>query len=474
MNLLVIAVTFVAAVFLTRAVEGLARRLQIFPKSSYRRRPEERVPLLGGVAVYLVTCASWVYAKQPWTTPLIVSTLPLLIMGVYDDRNEIRGRGKLLVQLLAASVWTSLLPLKSNLFVDLTGSVLVAFPLTVVFIVGVVNAFNFIDGLDGQAPTFAVICALALSAVPGAPFTSLFLAAATAGFLVRNFHPAKIYLGEVGSGILGFTLSALATALPLDTVFFSHFLAVLFLFSVPFSDLVSAVYRRRRRGLSIFTGDREHIHHRLTKLQFGPVRALTVTSSMVLGGALTFVLAFHLTSSSLRYLLFAQSGLILSVLFFGLYWLEKQMSQRLLGVSSQMILQHLAAFAPPPQGSTRQRGFILDLLPYFRELQGEGVLRIREFMHDLMAVMADFTASSEIRSLGAYSLLMIYFDKKDWTPEEIQQVSRRLYDLFEKHRVVRNLQPIPEGVSFLSREEVETILPESGEIKSPANLRVAS
>lgn len=450
--------TFLISVGLTLVIECVASHYGIVPKASYRRKSSEQVPLLGGLAFFLATIPGVFYLAPSWAVPLYAAFLPMLVIGVMDDIREIKGPFKCAAQFLSAFLWVYLSAPEDGFFLRWIDSPYLSVFVAVTFMVGLTNAFNLIDGLDGQAATIAAVCASGLALIaPESPAHWVFVAA-FGGFLVRNFNPAKIYMGEVGSSFLGFSLGALATLSPAAEPHWTHFLAILFLFSVPFSDTVGAYYRRFRSHVSVFTGDREHIHHRLIKLQFTPRQALLVTATMVFCGTLTAVLAFR-SEENTRYVLFAQAGSILTLMFCGAFWLEKRMSQRLLGLSSQLIVRHLSVFAGRVRPGLPKRAIAVDLLPYFRELQAQGILQLQEFLHDLTQTIHAINPEAEVRALGSYSLLIVAHDTTEWSDQEIAAASRKLYDLFHTHRLVKNTKPVPEGVTFCNGERLQKLLP---------------
>jgi len=201
-----------------------------------------------------------------------VGALLILALGVVDDIWRLKATPKFLIEIAiavamyvagvrAATVW---LPFG---IVELGYVAGLAF--TVLWIVGITNAFNLLDGIDGAAAGTAVFALLAVfvtSVALGQPLVALLtvgLAGATLGFLRYNFAPARIYLGDAGSLVLGFLLATLsirgATKGPTLVAIAIPIVA----FALPVMDTLIAVARRALRGAPIFTGDREHLHHRL-------------------------------------------------------------------------------------------------------------------------------------------------------------------------------------------------------------------
>lgn len=458
-----ISISIFLSALLAVIIERVSIRYQITPTSSYRRKSGENVALLGGVGIVIAIMPGLFYFNAKLATPLLFCFLPLFIGGILDDLNELRGRTKLTLQIGAAILWLTVVPMEQNLFFKLTGHTYSAYPLTIAWIVGMTNAFNMIDGIDGQATSFGIIGFAAMAILSNNDPAFWIISAVLIGFLARNFYPARIYLGDVGSHFIGFGLAATSLIIPIQTPDWSHFVGILFLFSVPLSDTVSAIYRRISNDVSLFAGDREHIHHRLIKLRFSAVQALMISCTLAASSTLTGILSFRVEGQA-KFFLFAQSGSILTLTFAGIFLLEKRMSQRLLGLSSQMIAKHISKFEALPASIKNPRALTIDLLPYFRELQGEGALQIHNFLDQLTDWIQLLDGRAQLRSLGSYSLLAVMNSNKSWTEEEIKGCSEQLYKLLHTYRVVRNTKPIPEGVMFLDPFMTREALTRSEEI----------
>lgn len=248
----------------------------------------EPIPRAGGVAILLATAAALLLLGLVWdpvrslirystTTlrPVYLGLLAIAILGVVDDIKRLKAWPKLLVEIgvavalyfagvRAGTVW---LPFG---IVEL-GSVF-GLLFSVLWIVGISNAFNLLDGIDGAAAgaaVFALMAMLVASITLGQPLVALFcaaLAGATLGFLPFNFPPARIYLGDAGSLTLGFALATLAISGATKGPAIVAIAIPMVAFAVPLLDTSIAVIRRAARGAPLFKGDREHLHHRLLAL----------------------------------------------------------------------------------------------------------------------------------------------------------------------------------------------------------------
>jgi UDP-GlcNAc:undecaprenyl-phosphate GlcNAc-1-phosphate transferase len=310
---------FLAAALLSLVLTPLVRRVAI--RLGNVDHPEERrvnaapVPRGGGVAVaiaFLSVAVGGIWLNgQTGDVPVprtIESTelLGLLlggavatVLGVLDDTFQLRARWQFLGQLalvalaIAAGITVNNI---NNPFgpgsISLTGPYAIGF--TGLWIVGMINSINFIDGLDGLSSGIALIAAatlglISLTTVVAQPFIGILcfgLAGALLGFLRWNFHPATIFIGTSGVMFVGYTLAVLAI---LGTAKVAVALLVL---GVPIIDTFWIIVRRLATGRSPFTPDRGHIHHRLLDLGLSHSQTVLVIYGLCLGLAvLTFVLS---------------------------------------------------------------------------------------------------------------------------------------------------------------------------------------
>ena len=283
---LVVAVCSSAA--LTYAVREFARRAGLVDPCNERKVHVNPVPRVGGVAIVLAvglaltaTIALFgsrmVAADGRGLATVIGGALAVHAIGLIDDIRPMRARWKFLAQIvIACGVFLAGLRV-TTLSLPFIGTVelgiVVGMLFTVIWFVGITNAFNLIDGLDGLAAGAALFALTTMFVVAsfngliGAATVTIILAGATVGFLCFNFHPASIFLGDSGSLFLGFMLAGIgllgsqksptviAVAIPIVSL------------GLPVLDTTLAVLRRFLRGQPIFSADRAHIHHRL--LSFG-------------------------------------------------------------------------------------------------------------------------------------------------------------------------------------------------------------
>jgi len=264
------------------------------------------VPRVGGIAMAAGTLLALVLSgdfAQPMPA-YFAGVLVLLLFGVWDDRVTLSAGPKLLGQVIAVLVimqWGDVTIATMTLTDRHELPSWVAWPLTFVFLIGVTNAINLADGLDGLAggTTLLSLSALALLAfTSGTPFVgvvAVVIVGAILGFLRYNTHPARVFMGDGGSQILGFSAGVLAVVLTQDELTPLSSALPLLLLGIPIIDTLMVMTQRLLDGRSPLQADRNHIHHRLLALGFDHHEA--VISIYVLQAGL-FVTAWFLRYES--------------------------------------------------------------------------------------------------------------------------------------------------------------------------------
>lgn len=297
--LVVFAASAVASFVTTPAVRRLSLRLGWIDRPSDRKVHPRPTPTAGGLAIFLgIAVGLGVSRLFPFLSRLfetssdpdaaLAAGLVILVLGVMDDTRGVSALGKLAGQVLAAGLLV-LFGVQLLYFYFPGQGILVlssdlAVPLTVLWVVAMVNAVNLIDGLDGLAAGMVAIGAVAFFAymyrAPGGgadPSTAALLSAVVAGsalgFLPWNFHPAKIFMGDSGAMLLGLMMGVATIAGvgrsatgPSGGDFAAIAIPIavpLLVLAVPFLDVLLAIVRRMRKGLGITHADKQHIHHRL-------------------------------------------------------------------------------------------------------------------------------------------------------------------------------------------------------------------
>jgi UDP-GlcNAc:undecaprenyl-phosphate/decaprenyl-phosphate GlcNAc-1-phosphate transferase len=281
----------------------MAERAALLDHPNERKCHIAPTPVVGGIAMYLGVVASSLLAEMPWQTlgPLAAGASLLVVVGLLDDIRPLGFGIRLLAQCVAASFLTFWGGLTIDSLGDLVGfgpiplGVLSA-PFTVFAIVGLVNAVNMLDGLDGLAASVALVMLLPIGAyasqtgLTSVAVASLLVMACIIGFLLFNYRfpwrdRAPVFMGDAGSNLLGFVVAWAALSLLQHPRSQLPPIAFLWLVAFPVVDALVTMWRRRRKGLSMFAPDCDHVHHVLQRAGFG-VNAtvlLLASSSAVLG-----------------------------------------------------------------------------------------------------------------------------------------------------------------------------------------------
>ncbi|WP_342553061.1 MraY family glycosyltransferase [Paenibacillus sp. FSL R7-0652] len=278
------------ALALTPLVKKFAIRIGAMDTPNARKVHTRIMPRLGGLGIFLafvITVAALLPFVSAWFTTrdmsfvsaFLVGGSIIVLIGALDDRFELSAKVKLLGQIVAASVVVFGFNIRVDFvnipFQDAYSSLetWVSIPLTILWIVGVTNAINLIDGLDGLA---AGVSGIAIGTIAVMSFLMgntmialmcLVLLGSIIGFLFFNFHPAKIFMGDTGSLFLGFSL-AMLSMLGFKQIAVVSFITPLIIIGVPLSDTLFAIIRRAVQRKPIFSPDKGHLHHCLRELGF--------------------------------------------------------------------------------------------------------------------------------------------------------------------------------------------------------------
>ena len=274
-------VPFLLSVLLTPLVKVIASKLGIVARPKEDRWHKKVVPLLGGTSIYVSFLISWLLFLPKSSMPLglIVGATSIFILGLIDDIKGLSPQNKIIGQIVCAS-----LAVIFGVIIKIIPLPIVAIPLTILWIVGIANAFNLLDNMDGLSNGVAVIAAMTLFVCSlmlknyEIANASLILAGATLGFLPYNFYPAKIFMGDCGAMFIGFALACLTiegTWKQASNLFIVLFTPVLAL-AVPIFDTVFVTITRKIDGISIAKGGKDHTSHRLVFLGLPEKKAVII------------------------------------------------------------------------------------------------------------------------------------------------------------------------------------------------------
>lgn len=280
--LLIFIITALLTALFTLLAIHLGQRFSLVDTPGGRRQHSRPIPRIGGLGIFagFFGVALWLFFFAPPTAkhalPLsgvLIGTAFTFIFGLVDDWKEMRAWPQFAAQVIAAviaiaaTVWIEEVTLP---FVGFTRFPwFITYPLTILWITGMMNTVNFLDGLDGLATGVAAIAALLFAAhirrwEPNIALYALAFAGACIGFLPFNFSPARIFLGSAGAMVVGYGLATLSILAP------ARVATALLVMAVPIADTAWQIVIRWRSGRSPFTGDRGHLHFRLLDMGFSP------------------------------------------------------------------------------------------------------------------------------------------------------------------------------------------------------------
>lgn len=286
--LLIILVTTISSFIFTFLAKRIALHVGAMDMPNARKVHKVPMPRCGGLAIFGAFLAGYIFYGEPSTQMLsiLIGAFVIVLTGFIDDINPIRARTKFLFQILAASIvviygktyFSEITFLGLNLDFPIWLSSIIS----ILFIVATANAINLIDGLDGLAAgisliNFATIAIIAyVGKFMGLDITlSLIMFGSTLGFLIHNFPPAKIFMGDCGSLFLGFMI-AVISLLGFKMTTITSLVVPLLILAIPIFDTLLAIFRRILKGESIGKPDKDHLHHQLLKMKFGTKKTILV------------------------------------------------------------------------------------------------------------------------------------------------------------------------------------------------------
>jgi UDP-GlcNAc:undecaprenyl-phosphate GlcNAc-1-phosphate transferase len=277
---------FVIVIVLAPAVGGVARYLRLVDRPAEGERARPGIPRLGGIALFL-----GIFVPAVAFLPLggemrgiVLGAAVATTVGAIDDFRGLAWWQKLGGQVTAAAIPTMYGTWVHRFTFPVVGvhelPSWVGVPLTVLGIVAVMNMVNFLDGLDGLAAGVCAISAgsfclinISLNRWAAAILTAIVFGACL-GFLRHNFYPARIFMGDSGALLLGFTLAAVSVQGLLKTAALATLVLPLLVLAVPVLDTSFVIAKRLRSGEPIYTADARHLHHRFVRLGFSQRRAV--------------------------------------------------------------------------------------------------------------------------------------------------------------------------------------------------------
>lgn len=288
-------IALAAAYIITPQVINLAIKAGALDAPDARKVHTKPIPRMGGLAIYagfvLAVLASMHINHE--IVGLLVGGTFILAVGIIDDIMQLSAKIKLLGQIAAAIVLVMFdirIEWITNPFGDMIYVAYLSIPLTILWVVGLTNTVNLIDGLDGLAAGVSTIASITILLVAlqqnfwSVAILSAALAGSALGFLQHNFNPAKIFMGDTGSMFLGYMLAAISVTGTVKSAATIALIVPIVALGLPIMDTAFAIIRRYMSGRPIFKPDKGHLHHRL--LEMGLTQKQAVLLMYVISGCL--------------------------------------------------------------------------------------------------------------------------------------------------------------------------------------------
>ena len=279
-SLEIVILTMLLSGLATPIVKWIAIHVNALDIPNERKVHKKPMPRLGGIAVFFAFLMGYMFFGENTIqmNSVLIGSFIILLTGIIDDINPLCPRDKLIGQVLSAGVivfYGEILLNNITIFgLDIQFGLL-AYPITLLFIITCINIINLIDGLDGLATGISSIFFLTIIAICvfqgrtiGLDYTlTLIMLGSTLGFLYHNFYPAKIFLGDSGAMFLGFIIAVISLLGFKGTILTSVFVPLLVL-AVPILDTLFAILRRFFNHQKISDADKLHLHHQLLGMKF--------------------------------------------------------------------------------------------------------------------------------------------------------------------------------------------------------------
>lgn len=286
--LIIVFTTMLFVAFFIPVIRQIAFHVGALDIPNARKVHTKPIPRLGGLGIYAGFLLGYMlYGFQSiQMNAILIGSIIIVITGIIDDIKPIPARYKFLGQLVAAfiiPVYGGMVLRDVSFFGLYLNFGVLSYPLTIFFILGVINCINLIDGLDGLAGGIASIYFITIGIISiffmnssglDALLTFIMLGS-TLGFLFHNFNPASIFMGDSGSMFLGYIIAVIAL-LGYKNITFTSFIVPIFLLAIPIMDTLFAILRRVINHKPISEPDKNHLHHQFLKQNFSQKRTVLI------------------------------------------------------------------------------------------------------------------------------------------------------------------------------------------------------
>ena len=338
------ALAGILSFWLTPHVSTFAHKVGAMDVPRDARRMHKRpIPRMGGLAIFMgFLSAILIFGKfDVQMLSILLGAMIIVVLGIFDDIVALGAKFKFCIHIIAAAIpvcigglkiefFTSFNPFSNNPYFSLG---ILTIPVTILWIVGITNAVNLIDGLDGLAAGVSSIAAMTMLAVGlltnevMVAIVMAALAGSCIGFLPYNFNPAKIFMGDTGSTFLGFMLATMSIE-----GFFKFYAVISFavpflILGLPIFDTASAIMRRLMEGRNPMSPDRGHVHHRLVDMGFNVKQAVAILYAI--SGTLGLAAVILTTSGEAKAMILILAVILVMALGGRILWtLQKSLHSR--------------------------------------------------------------------------------------------------------------------------------------------------
>lgn len=316
--ILILITCFLFTALFMPIVKKIAFHIGALDKPNARKVHKDPKPDIGGLGIFSGFLLGYILfgVQSVKMNSILIGSFIIIITGLIDDINPIKAKYKIIAQTIAASI----IPLYGGIVLTNISAFgitlpfgILSIPVTILFIVAIINCINLIDGLDGLAGGLSAIYFLTIGIISLMMFKYLTLEViltfimlgCTLGFLLHNFYPSTIFMGDTGSMFLGYIISVIAL-LGFKNVTVTSFIVPILLLAIPILDTFFAIVRRVIRRQPISKPDKEHLHHQLMKMNFSHRKTVLI----IYGVDILFALASIIYVLENRFLGYIIYGLL--------------------------------------------------------------------------------------------------------------------------------------------------------------------
>ncbi|WP_249869285.1 glycosyltransferase family 4 protein [Oceanobacillus saliphilus] len=280
-------IALISSWLITYPVKKFAVKFGAMDKPDKRKIHINETPRLGGLAIFFGALLGMLYLQpqHEHLTAILIGSIVIIITGAVDDRYTIKPYLKLTGQLIAAILLIYSGLIIERITIPVFGVIELGFfstLITLLWVVGITNAINLIDGLDGLATGVSTIAmtSIFIMAISDTQILVAYLCAvligSNLGFLYHNFYPAKIYMGDTGSNFLGYMIAVISMLGLFKNITFFSFIIPVIVLAVPIFDTLVAMIRRAYNKESIMAADNKHLHYQLIKAGYSHRKAVII------------------------------------------------------------------------------------------------------------------------------------------------------------------------------------------------------